>query len=99
MILVLRREAEADILEAFRWYESKRPGLGHAFVNVVDDAFERLAEAPTSFPLAYRDLRRLVLRRFPYVVYFRAVEDSIQVFGVMHGRRDPRVMRRRSVLP
>jgi hypothetical protein len=36
VILVLRREAEADIL---------KPGLGPAFVNVVDDAFERLAEA------------------------------------------------------
>ena len=99
MILVLRREAEADILEAFRWYESKRLGLGHAFVEVVDDAFERLAEAPSSVPVAYRDLRRLVLRRFPYVVYFRMVEDTIQVFGVMHGRRDLRVLRRRAVLP
>jgi plasmid stabilization system protein ParE len=99
VILVLRREAEADILEAFRWYESKRPGLGHTFVDVVDNAFERLAETPSSFPVAYRDLRRLVLRRFPYVVYFRVVEDNIQVFGVMHGRRDPRVLHRRSVLP
>ena len=78
MILVLRREAEADILEAFRWYESKRPGLGQAFVNVVDDAFERLVEAPSSFPVAYRDLRRLVLRRVPYVVDFRMVKETIQ---------------------
>ena len=64
MILVLRREAEADIRKAFLWYESKRPGLGGAFVNVVDGAFERLVEAPSSFPLAYRDLRRLVLGGF-----------------------------------
>jgi plasmid stabilization system protein ParE len=68
-------------------------------VNVVDDAFERLVEAPSSLPAAYRDLRRLVLPRFPYVIYFRMVEDMIQVFGVMHGRRDLRVLRRRSVLP
>jgi plasmid stabilization system protein ParE len=99
VILVLRREAEADILEAFRWYESKHPGLGHAFVDVVDGAFERLAEAPSSCPVAYRDLRRLVLRRFPYVVYFRQVEDMVQVFGVIHGRRELRVLRERSVLP
>jgi toxin ParE1/3/4 len=99
VILVLRREAEADILEAFRWYESRRPGLGRAFVDVVDEAFERLTEAPSSFPVAYRDLRRFVLLRFPYVVYYRLAEDAIQVFGVMHGRRDLRVLRRRSVLP
>jgi plasmid stabilization system protein ParE len=65
----------------------------------VDGAFERLMEAPSSFPVAYRDLRRLVLRRFPYVVYFRQDENIVQVFGVMHGRRELRVLRQRSVLP
>jgi plasmid stabilization system protein ParE len=50
VILVLRREAETDILEAFRWYESSAPVSGTHFVDVVDDAFERLAEAPSSFP-------------------------------------------------
>ncbi len=65
VILVLRREAEGDILEAFRWYESKRAGLGTLFVDEVDAAFERVTEAPHSFPLAYGELRRLVMKRFP----------------------------------
>ncbi len=99
MILVLRREAEADVLEAFRWYESKRAGLGHVFVDEVDVALERVAEAPLSFPLAHGELRRLVMKRFPYVIYFRQNEDAVQVLGVMHGRRDRRALRRRSVLP
>jgi plasmid stabilization system protein ParE len=68
-------------------------------VDEVDDAFERVAEAPNSIPGAYREMSRLVLRRFPYVVYFRQPENVVQVFGVMHGRRDRRVLRRRSVLP
>jgi plasmid stabilization system protein ParE len=97
--LVLHRDAEADILQAFRWYESKRPALGHAFVEAVDDAFERVADAPNSFPVIYRDLRRTALRRFPYLVYFRQTADMVQVFGVLHGRRDRRLLRRRSALP
>lgn len=99
MTLALRREAEVDIFDAFRWYESRRPGLGHAFVDELDGAFERVAETPTSFPVVYRDLRRLLLRRFPYVIYFRQAEGVVQVFGVMHGRRDRRVLRRRFVVP
>jgi plasmid stabilization system protein ParE len=97
VIWVLHREAEADILEAFRWYESRRAGLGREFLDDVDRALERLVAAPSSFPLAYRDLRRLVMRRFPYLIYFRPLEEVVQVFGVMHGRRDRGVLGRRSV--
>ena len=99
MILVLRRVAEGDFIDAFRWYESRRAGLGNFFMDEVDVAFERVSETPNSFPLAYGELRRLVMQRFPYIIYFRQVEDVVQVVGVMHGRRDRRVLRRRSVLP
>jgi plasmid stabilization system protein ParE len=94
--LVLRHEAEADILEAFRWYESKRVGLGEDFVDEVDAGFVRVLEAPGSFPVVYRGLRRIVLKRFPYVVYFRHETEVAQVFGVLHGRRDRNVLRRRA---
>lgn len=46
MILVLHRDAEAEILEAFRWYASKRSGLGRAFVDEVHSAMERVTAAP-----------------------------------------------------
>ena len=99
MILVLLRAAEADIEEAFRWYEARRVGLGHEFVAEVDSAFERALGTPSSFPVAYRGLRRIVLKRFPYLVYFREHDEAVQVFGVLHGRRDRRRLRRRSILP
>lgn len=79
-------------LEAFRWYESKRIGLGDDFVDEVDGAFDRALEAPHSFPIVYRTLRRIVLRRFPYLVYFRHETDLVQVFGVLHGRRDRKIL-------
>ncbi len=96
VILVVHHQAEADILKAFRWYESKRNGLGEAFVSEVDAVFARTIETPGAFPVVYRELRRAVLKRFPYIVYFRHEEDVIQVFGVLHGRRDRQVLRRRS---
>jgi plasmid stabilization system protein ParE len=99
VILVVLREAEADIDDTFRWYETRRVGLGREFVEEVDSAFARALAAPNSFPVAYRGLRRLVLKRFPYLVYFRQHEEAVQVFGVLHGRRDRRQLRRRSILP
>ena len=90
---------QVDIAEAFRWYEGRRVGLGREFVDEVDSAFSRALEVPRSFPVAYRGLRRIVLRRFPYLVYFREHDEAVQVFGVLHGRHDRRRLRRRSTLP
>jgi plasmid stabilization system protein ParE len=90
--LVLRPEAEADILEAFRWYESKRVGLGEDFLDETEAAFARITEVPDSFPVAHRGLRRAVLKRFPYLVYFRHEEDVVRVFAVLHGRRDRKTL-------
>lgn len=57
MNLVLLRAAEADIEEAFQWYEARRVGLGHEFVAEVDSAFERALEAPSSFLVARPSIR------------------------------------------
>lgn len=92
--LVLHPAAEADILEAYRWYEQRRVGLGVRFVTEVDDAFVRIAANPAAFAVALPGMRRLVLKRFPYIVYFRAL-DIVHVFGVLHGRRDRQVLRER----
>jgi plasmid stabilization system protein ParE len=97
--LIVRREAEAEIVEAFNWYESKRVGLGREFVEEIDAAFVRTTETPDAFPVVYRGLRRLVLRRFPYVIYFRLEEDVVQVVGVLHGRRNRTALRRRTPSP
>ena len=99
MIVVVLREAEADIDEAFRWYEARRVGLGRELVDEVDNAFARALAAPSSFPVAYRGFRRVVLKRFPYLVYFREHEEAVQVFGVLHGRRARGQLRRRSIMP
>lgn len=78
------------------WYESKRVGLGDDFVGEVDAAFARALEAPQSFPIVYRTLRRVVVRRFPYLVYFRQEVDVVRVFGVLHGHRGRKILRRRT---
>jgi len=49
--LVVRAEAEGDLLDAARWYERRRPGLGQAFVLSVDAALASIVESPLSFPV------------------------------------------------
>ena len=81
-----RPEAETEALESQRWYETRRRGLGSEFAQAVLDAVSRIAEHPTAFPRVRGDTRRAVLRRFPYAVYFRTLDDHVIVLAV-HGRQ------------
>lgn len=93
--LVLRSEAKADALEAFEWYESHREGLGEEFRDAVGVTLSRLLARPESYAPGYRGLRRAVVRRFPYGVYFRVTGDVVLVIGIIHLKRHPSVAKSR----
>jgi len=88
--LVVRDAAEADILEAARWYEARSPGLGHEFPHTVDVALAEITCMPERYPLVRGTVRRALLRRFPCAVFFVAAPDLLSVLACMHARRDPR---------
>ncbi|WP_396133662.1 type II toxin-antitoxin system RelE/ParE family toxin [Chamaesiphon sp. OTE_75_metabat_556] len=44
---------------------------------------------PESYPAVYRDVRRSIVRRFPYTIYYRIVSSRVIITAVFHGRRDP----------
>jgi plasmid stabilization system protein ParE len=94
--LIVRQEAEADIADAYRWYEAQQPGLGHDFLDAVESVFERIAEQPLRYAPIHRDTRRTFLRRFPYVAFHVLRDESVHVIAVLHHRRSPRLLRRRT---
>jgi plasmid stabilization system protein ParE len=84
-------EAEEELAQAAEWYESKRVGLGVELVAVVDRAFDEILDAPVSHALwrADRPYRRKVLTRFPYIVFFRATDEAVEIVAVAHAKRRP----------
>ena len=93
--LLLTAEAEADVEEAFRWYEDQRPGLGTTFQHALDVAFLAVESRPATYPVIYRDTRRFLLPKFPYAIYYRVLEERIVVVGCLHAKRHPRTWRSR----
>jgi plasmid stabilization system protein ParE len=87
--LYLRDAALIDLQEAFD-YEERRPGLGPEFIQAVHARFEQIEVNPEHHPFAVDDVRQAPLRRFPYVVYYVVLADTISVIAVMHSRRHPR---------
>src|SRR5947209_20454671 len=77
-------------------YERRREGLGEAFTGEVDRAIARIAKSPTRWPVAFVRFRRVRLRRFPYLLYYYVVDDSLAlVLAVAHARPRPGYWTRR----
>jgi toxin ParE1/3/4 len=88
--LIITPEAESDLAEAKAWYDKQRQGLGDEFVLCVEEALERIRRFPAAAVEVFANTRRVLVRRFPYGVFYRTDEDQIALIAVYHSRRDPR---------
>ena len=88
--LIIRPAAEDDLDEASLWYERRQKGVGKRFLAAVDAALARLQAHPDFGIVAYKQLRRANVRRFPYGVFYLFDQERIVVVGVLHNRRAPR---------
>lgn len=87
--LIVRPLAEEDLLDIQRWYDAQQGGLGGEFRQSVDELLQRLRDNPLMYPAVYRGLRRAVLRRFPYLVYFTVESEVVSIVACLHGKRRP----------
>ncbi len=81
------------MVEAARWYETHRTGLGLEFLDAVDAAVAGIGETPRMGSLvpgvSDRTIRRRPVRRFPYHVVYMELSDRLQILAIAHDRRRP----------
>jgi toxin ParE1/3/4 len=75
--------------DAVAWYEIGAPAVVPAFLLAVDAVLAQAAHYPESFPLVRPDIRRALLRRFPYGVFYSHEPEALVVVAIVHARRDP----------
>ena len=85
-----------DIDSAARWHESKQAGLGEEFFNEVGTAFLRIAGDRKSPVELHRSIRRVLLRRFPFGVYYDLSGETAVIIAVMHSSRCPNAWQTRT---
>jgi len=89
----ISEEADAEMAEAARWYETHRAGLGSEFLDAVDATVVRIGETPRVGSLVPRvsdeTIRRRPVRRFPYHVVYMELSDRLQILAIAHDRRRP----------
>jgi toxin ParE1/3/4 len=89
--VILRPKAEADLLEAARWYESQRPHLGGQLLDEINRTLRLLQNSPERHAVYYRGFRRMPTHRFPYKLFYRIEGSNIIVIRVLHAKRDHRL--------
>ena len=95
MIIRFTPEADAELAESRQWYARQRENLDTDFMQKIDEALSIIVSNPQSYPTVYRTLRRAVVRRFPFAVFYEVIDDELRVVAVFHSRRDPDIWKAR----
>ena len=89
--LIIEPRAETDGRKAYWVYEDKVPGLGDQFLLCVDAAFERAKRTPKLYPPIHGDLRRVLVRRFPFAAFFIISARNVHILALLPCAIDPEV--------
>lgn len=94
--IVFTPAARLELIEAQNWYESEAAGLGRFFRQAMNGLIARMIANPRQFPVVFRNVRRALLRRFPYALFFVFDGDALVVIACFHASRDPEQWQRRT---
>ena len=95
--VVILDEASIDIEEAIDWYETQKVGLGLEFYQILLTAFQVISSSPYLYPVHFLFVRRAIIHRFPYTIFYAVdeVNTAVEIVAVFHQRISPDELKRR----
>lgn len=88
MRVIYHAEAEADLIEAAKFYSQRDRSLGIRFLDAVDQAVHSILPSPATWPIVEGDVRRREVKGFPYSLLYRAIGDELRIIATKHHSRD-----------
>lgn len=87
---------EDDLAEAAAFYGQRATGLGEDFLAEVRRGIDEIVRGPERWArVDGGPVRRYLLTRFPYAIFYHADSAGVLVLMVSHTRRDPEAWNRR----
>jgi len=93
--IIIDSEAEIELSESVDYYERKVTGLGLEFERAVGKAIEVIRSDPARSPVQKSGTRRFVMKRFPFVIHYLELTETIWILAFAHTSRRPGYWRRR----
>lgn len=94
--VIIKPLAEEDIRKAALWYEKEMIGLGHEFLEGVEEKLQVIEKNPHLFEIKYKEVHQAFLYRFPFAIHYIIERKTIFVLAVLHTSRNPRIWETRS---
>ena len=88
--LTFSGRAVREVGEAHEWYEAQSEGLGMEYEAAFALQLRRLEQAPLLYSEIVSGVRRTLLPRFPYSVFFTVKGDLVHILAVIHNARNPK---------
>ncbi len=89
--LELHESAEEELWETVDYYDARKDRLGKEFARELQRVMQLIRSQPHLFPKVSGEKRKAVLKRFPYLIIFEIVENTVFVLAIFHEKRNPKV--------
>lgn len=93
--IVLKPIVLIDLDEAISWYEAEQNGLGEQFFNSFVKAKDKIKKNPHRYPNIIPKVKRVLLKKFPYKLFYTYTENTVIILGVTHAKRSNAYLRKR----
>ncbi len=87
--LRLHDDALREFNDTVDYYDRESPGLGSVFIGEVEAGFARIRQHPEAAPEVAPNVRKLVLARFPYTLFYEVRDDFITILAIAPQRKRP----------
>ncbi|MBS1486582.1 MAG: type II toxin-antitoxin system RelE/ParE family toxin [Bacteroidetes bacterium] len=88
-------EAREDVREIVLWYRNEKEGLEDRFLLSLQAAINSIVIHPHHYQITFDMIRTVTLKRFPYRVHYFIEETEVRVLGIIHAKRNPKLIRKR----
>ncbi|NVN89936.1 MAG: type II toxin-antitoxin system RelE/ParE family toxin [Desulfuromonadales bacterium] len=87
--------ASQDLIDGARFYEQQSAGLGEYFIDSLFSEIDSLLIYAGIHPVFFGGYHRMLAKRFPFAIYYRATESEVSIHAVLDCRRNPAWARKR----
>jgi toxin ParE1/3/4 len=81
--------AERELNDAALYYEQENAGLGIKFIDEIERYIGAIIKNPNAGKKVRGQVRRRILRTFPYGILYSVKDDGIRVLAIMNLKRRP----------
>lgn len=87
--LIIRDEAELEIIEASVYYEKQQVGLGKLFLGHLQTYLDRIQTYPEHFSVKRKPYREAFIKKFPYLIIYEITKEKVIVYSVFNTWQNP----------